>query len=660
MVKQILKRLIPQAVNRPLRRAYNGVRNALLRPVTLRQAAVVRSRLFNQVAGRPTVVFFAPEAAVTLYIRTQAALARILRSQGCNVVFVRCFELLPRCPVKDMLLMPFDASPDRQQQACLQCYRESVRQLDDFSLDYLDLREVIDEATQRRIDEAMDRLPGEGLDFDYDGINVGALAFYDFAISHKHPIGLGMSPAGRDAWMKYVRNAITAIEMTRGLLERFTPATLACFDEYAMMSAARLYARSRGISVRMVSIAYHLNGDPRRPMAMSNLTVVKDFEWRKSQWNKWRNVPLTPALVAAGADDIVYRLTRSGTHIYSPKKTLDTTDLYAKLRLDPARRVLVAYTSSRDEHDALLLNLHGLGINPMPVNDAFGDTFEWLHALIDHVEASADLQLIVRVHPRVGVTSRDNRVAAEYQRYREEFSASYRHCRFVWPEDPISSFDLAEFADLALVSWSSICLELARLGLPVLSGNRSVMVIGPEEGFIEHADTREKYFRSLKRLTSDMAQQGEQLRMCYRWYHLFNLGNAIDLSDVIGEQGEIGNVEAARHARLVKDILVHGQEALPANLEELAAQVTRDSLVEETRALRQQIGRLIEFLCTGRDPAMPPALVLCDNSRMPLPQQRGRLSIVGDITIYDDGNRLWRRRSKLVARLARIFESLKP
>ena len=659
MVKQILKRLLPPSAHRPLRRAYDAARSTLLRPATEREAAQVRSRLAGQVAGRPTVVFFAPEASVTLYMRTQAALARILRSQGCNVVFVRCFDLLPRCPVKDMLLMPFDASPARERQVCLQCYRDSVRQLDESGLDFVDLREIIDEAARGRIDRAMTMLPGDGLDFDHDGINVGALAFYDFAISHKHPVDHPMSPAGRAAWTKYVRNTITAIEMARGLVEQFSPVALACFDEYAMMSAARLYARSRGVAVRMVSVAYHLNGDPRRPAAMSNLTVVKDFEWRKAQWSKWRDVPLTPELAAAAVDDIVYRLTRSGTHIYSPNKTLDTEGLFAKLRLEPGRRTLVAYTSSRDEHDALLVNLHGLGIEPMAVKDAFADTFEWLHALIAHVEASADLQLVVRVHPRVGVTSRDNRVAAEYQRYREEFSATYHHCRFVWPEEPVSSFDLAEFADLALVSWSSIGLELARLGVPVLSGNRSVMVIGPDEGFIEHVSTREQYFRRLAQLTNGMADPGEQLRLCYRWYHLSNLGNSIDLRDAIGEDGVIGNVEAARHARLVKDMVIDGQEALIVNLEALAAQATPDSLREETRAMRRQVGRLVEFLCTGKDPAATVELLLCDNPAMPLPQQRGRLSVVGDQTIYDDGSRLWNRRSKLVARLARIFQSLK-
>jgi hypothetical protein len=644
MVKAALKRLIPRQARAPLRNAYERARLALLEPVTLRQAAQIRSRLAPRAGERPLVVFFAPEAGVSLYLQTQLALARAVRSQGCDVLFVRCFEQLPRCPVKDMLLLPFDMTPQHARQACLRCYRESLRLLESTDFDYVDLREIVGADAHARVHAAMRALPADGLDFVYDGINVGALAFYDFAISHKHPVHEPMSATAREAWAQYVRNAITAVEMARGLVQRFKPAALACFDEYAMMSAARLYAKRQGVAVRMISIAYHLNGDARRPVAMSNLTVIKDFELRQAQWPRWRDLPLPLPLVSAVVDDTIHRLTRTGSHIYSPNKTLDTAALRERLRLDPSRRVLVAYTSSTDEHDALLVNLRGLGIEPRPVRDAFADTFEWLHALIRHVEASDHLQLIVRVHPRVGVTARDNRVAAEYQRYREEFSENYRHVRFVWPEEPVSSFDLAEFADLALVSWSSIGLELARLGVPVLSGNRSIMVIGPDERFIQHAATREAYFDGIERLAGGLPDPAEQLRLCYRWYHLLNLGNSMDFGDVIDGEGRYAGA-AARRAGLAKDVILGSAEALSANRAELEATAAgARSRQDETAALRGQVGRLVHFLCTGEDAGTV--------------DLRGRLAVEADEVTYSQGAREWRRRSRLVARLAGIFESL--
>jgi hypothetical protein len=182
------------------------------------------------------------------------------------------------------------------------------------------------------------------------------------------------------------------------------------------------------------------------------------------------------------------------------------------------------------------------------------------------------------------------------------------------------------------------------------------MTIGPEEGFIRHAGTREAYFQELARMVTGIEQPGEQLRLCARWYHLFNLANAFDLRDVIDEHGQAGAVEAAAEGELVRRVLIEGAEALPANLERLAGGA--DALRAETAALRAQVARLVEFLCTGADRGGATGLLPCDNAQMAGALQRGRYALDGEAFTYDDGDRLWRRNSRLVARLARIYESL--
>src|SRR5205807_8907478 len=102
----------------------------------------------------------------------------------------------------------------------------------------------------------------------------------------------------------------------------------------------------------------------------------------------------------------------------------------------------------------------------------------------EYVESHDDLQLAVRIHPREGPNKREGGTSQHLQKLRREFGA-YQHARvrIIWPEDKTSSYDLGEAADLALVSWSSIGLELARLGVPVLTSTRGIGFL-PEGDFL--------------------------------------------------------------------------------------------------------------------------------------------------------------------------------
>jgi len=602
-----IKRWIPLGARRRLGRLAYGARDRALAPINSLQARRIGSRVRHAQAGRRTVLFFAPEAAIDLYMRTHAALAHTLQAQGHNVLFVRCFDVFPRCPVKDMLLLRADATPAEHRAACLACHRSSSAFLRGHGFDFFDLRELVSAEALGRIEAALRTAPAAGFDLDYDGINVGALAFYDFAILQKHPRERAMDERDRAIWLAYVKSVMLSIEAVSALAGRMKLDVVACFDEYGMMSGARLAGIRAGARPRLISVSFHLDGDPRRPVALSNLTVTRELAWRREQWPQWRDLALTPEAVAQAVDDLVVRLIGSGPNVYSPNKTAGS-DLRAALRLDPARKLLVAYTSSVDEYDALKANLRGLGLEAPVSRDAFADTFAWLDFLIPYVEASTDLQLVVRIHPRVGATARDRLPSNEYERYRRELGRPLRHCRVVWPEEKVSSYDLAEIADLALVSWSALGLELARLGVPVLSGNRSVMTIAPESSFIALAETREEYQRMLRELLRGYAHPAAQLRAAFRWYNMFHLGNTIDMRDTIAADGKANYAARPRHAALVEDIFIRGAEAITGNLAELRAAQGPGALERETEALARQVRRLTGLLATGRDPGADYAL----------------------------------------------------
>src|SRR5690606_20493556 len=127
-----------------------------------------------------------------------------------------------------------------------------------------------------------------------------------------------------------------------------------------------------------------------------------------SHWPDCRDLSLHPQQVREIGDDLIIRMGGVGSHLYSPPKTFESTEIRKQLGLSLDRRLLVAYTSSLDEKVAAEIGVQALQISIPDRQQPFFDQVEWLNALCHHVEASDDLQLVVRIHPREGANKRES------------------------------------------------------------------------------------------------------------------------------------------------------------------------------------------------------------------------------------------------------------
>jgi len=648
----VIKRNIPPALKHRLRTAWTTVRRVFL-SVEMRTP---RSRLRHYQLGRQTTLFFAPEAGVIPYLRIQSMIGKTLQEKGSNAVFVRCFDMLRRCPVKEMVKLPYDATPAQARNVCVDCWSASKSALNQYDLDFVDAREYVDQDARQRITEALKKNSTGRLNATYDDVPVGSLAFYDFAIANKHPIEAPLTEADNAIFDQYLETLMMSIEMLKGITSRYQVDTLASFDEYGLMSAGRLFARGLGIDSRLVSFAYHLDGDMRRIVGLSNLSIVKEQAWRVQEWSKWRALPLTPDRVKEAGDDVLYRLSGKGSHIYSSNKTLHVAKLSEQLGLEADRKTLTAFTSSRDEHDALLSNIAGLGYqNDLPSRGAFLDTFDWLHAVIAYVESSVDLQLVVRLHPRIASTPRDNTVSKDYARYRDEFVGPYLHTRIIWPEEKVSSYDIAELSDLALISWSSMGLELARMSVPVLSGYPSIFSLAPDEGFLVTCLDRDVYFDDLRRLLAPagIGHVSTMLRMAYRWYYMAFLGNSIDVSDLVPQKVlmSLPIFKLPRNASVIEEVFTTDKSAMDSNLSLLESDQSSHSFAQESIALAEEILRLLYFIGVGSHAGVS-AHHLTDFANSVEIQERGLSYVNGRERVVRYSpmmSRLWRAYAELTA-----------
>jgi hypothetical protein len=238
---------------------------------------------------------------------------------------------------------------------------------------------------------------------------------------------------------------------------------------------------------------------------------------------------------------------------------------------------------------------------PFSDRQPFRDQIEWLEALIEKVEASDGLQLVVRIHPREGANRRENVVSDHLAKLQSHFLKPFRHVRFVWPEESVSSYDLMELADVGLSAWSSTALEMARFGVPaVIAFDRHTpLPVGDVVGWME---TPDGYFR----LLDEMLRRPpvlDSIRFAYRWTHLHVLGCMVYLGDVIprADCGTLPPFKSPAAGSIVEEVLVKGRPALEINHERLMATQGVDANCAERDALRAQLRRAIWLMCTGQD-----------------------------------------------------------
>jgi len=613
-----------------------------------------RARLARRPTPLPTapdgyVVFFTPEAGVLPHYTAQLVLAKTLQTLGHPIAFVRCFRCLTRCPVMDLHQVPVERTPRDSEKFCLRCCGQAFRLLDEYHLTNLDLRTLQDDTTQGDIDAALADPAAKLLDFSFDGKPFGKLCAFDLVLACKVANFDALSVQQRQLWQAYIAASIEAYRATQNLIRKHPVRRIVCFNDYSVFLGVRLAAEELGVPVMTTTLASHCNID-RRKYVFYKKPSTMTYVQQAAAWPSWRGLALRPQRVSDIGDDIFERFRGLGSHVYSTAKTFVQSRLRDTLQLHPGKKLLVAYTSSLDEYRAAVAMREALHFEPLSTDTPFVNQIEWLGALISDTESRGDRNLVIRIHPREGVNKRERFASQHLLQLRAEFDKPYRNCRIIWPEDPISSYDLAELADVALTSWSSIGLELARIGVPVVVCAHSHMKT-PEEDFLNWGQTPQAYFAKVTEVLQRQPSLGPIIR-AFRWYNLIYLGLSLDLKDLIPDAtyDEVPPFVLPREARAIEQVLVEGRDVLEINRARLEAEQTPDSPALEVVAIRLFLRRLIELAMTGNLPASGRGLSFSDSNQEGL----GDGTVIeceGSTVRMSRNGRTWMRDSPLVSRL---------
>ena len=548
---------------------------------------------------RPRILILSPEAGIVPHYSSCCMIAKILDDLGFETFMARCFDQFRYCTVKRSKRLPIQSEPTAHQKTCCDCAAISLANEKAYNLRICELRGLETKILLKTASAASSAVHHDLMSFKFKGVPLGAMCSYEVRLVYK---ALTLDAFGSDLqnlWSNLVTTAIKMYLLVESALTRFRFNHVLYFNDYSISLAARFACEASGAIPVMVTHAYHFGVD-RRKWIFKKGIGYHDIYTDCLQWPKWRSLPLNESLVAEITNDALERLKGLSPHTYSPPKT---TSFAVKSRRE-GQKTIVAFTSSPDE-TACLHALEAMGLKIPEVELTFGTCPEdsqvsWLNALAVFAKTRPDLQFIVRIHPREGSNKREPNQSEHLAILRNTVSHGSDNFLIHWPEDPVSSYDLAEQADLVLTSWSTIGVELARMGVPVLCCAKGLggYPVEPFQLFTRDPDI---YFSMIDELLCKPIDL-ESMRLAYRWWHFAYLSQAIDVGDVIPrhDYGELPAYKRPVFAQQIAQSVVGNfdqREAVHDNLLQYSNSLTATQ--EEASALRKAIDKYIMFFMFG-------------------------------------------------------------
>jgi hypothetical protein len=654
-------------VQKLLRRLRAGLKHALVHPrTTLDEArdgtAGSRARVplptvarLAELSSSPDkfVVFFAPDAGIIPHYITHCVVAKTLEDRGYKTLIVRCRNIYPRCVVMDGEVLPFELTAEQRRDVCARCRSCADEMTGAYDLTVVDLEEMVDDEIRRKVRGLMASLPDDLSSFEVEGVRLGKICGAEAAVTFKATDFTGATPEVRALLLRYLEGALLSYFAIGRLLQSGSVARLVHFNEYAIVLSAAFAARQRGIPTTFISLASMRGVDRRRVVFLSDSLAIVSYRNRLKEWPEWRNLSLSPNAVKDVVDDAIFRMTGGSIMVYSPTRSGATDEVFTRLRLSPERKLLVAFTSSLDEIGANQQYLAAVAYEPFSDIQPFEDQIEWLLALIEHVEKSKDLQLVVRVHPREGANRRENIVSNHLAKLRANFDRTFEHVRFVWPEDDISSYDLMEIADVGLSGWSSTSLEMSRMGVPAIIAfdKHTPLPIGD---VVQWASTPEGYFKLIEAALQQLPSF-DRIRFGFRWTHMRALGSSLDMGDVIPDPNcaVLPPFRSSEAGVDVERVLVGGDTTIAINLERMRSGQHAHAELEEREAFLTEMRRAIWTMCLGETAPADYKLAYSEGPSIELPAGCNAIVTVdGGFVDFRTTGKQVRRRSRMVQRLA--------
>ena len=180
---------------------------------------------------------------------------------------------------------------------------------------------------------------------------------------------------------------------------------------------------------------------------------------------------------------------------------------------EQARKVL-----GLDNRPVVLLATNVLGDSLTLGRQVFSKSMgEWISRTVQYFNGKPDVQLVIRIHPGEVLVHGQSMIDVVHQ----VLPRLPEHIRLIGPRDPINTYDLIEVADLGLVYTTTVGMEMAMKGLPVIVAGKTHY---RGRGFTYDPDSWVSYFKLLGPMLEnpgDFVLTREQVELALRYIYGF-------------------------------------------------------------------------------------------------------------------------------------------
>lgn len=452
--------------------------------------------LYERQPARPSppttgrrILFFAPRGQTsTIY---EVLVASAVRAQGGEAVFVHCGGHLPICSYGSV-----ESTPPLP---CTYCRTYNTIATESLDFQRLELRSNHDPHA------SFADVPAQELaDVTYREVPIGHLVQFAAAGYLRSDL---FTKAGVpiDTYRRFLSAAVSMVDACHEALDQIKP-------DRVFMNSGLVFPDSLMLDIcakRGIPVLTYAWGHRRNTLVFAWNKPACHFE-QDEAWGQQRHSELAIEDKARIDDYLGGR--RAGAKgagdiaLYWQSMSGDAGSIRQQLGLDAERPILSLFTNIL--WDAALLNR----------DVAFDGLRDWLLETIDIVGGWPEVQLVVRIHPaevRLPMIETRDKIADFLRERRPELPPNVH---VVPPESDTSSYALASVSDLALVYTSTMGLEMAAVGKPVVVAGK---VHYARKGFTIDVDRRDDYADVLKRSLASPPASHEIAELATRYAHFF-------------------------------------------------------------------------------------------------------------------------------------------